>query len=86
MAINPRNLPMREMPPTWMRVTGMFVIIGSAWLSDWFNRQEAWRLSRFRDKSALYGGRNVDADENNPTWGPKGRYKWNFSEEKHKGW
>ena len=39
----------------------------------WLLEDEMHRTSRFRDKSALFGGLNPDP-ENNPSWGPKEPY------------
>ena len=45
---------------------------------DWLIIFFFLRMTRFRDKSALFGGRKGPDDE--PTWGDK-EYKWKFSEQ-----
>lgn len=73
--INPRNLTIEAPTPSFFKaVRDALIIIPIIFtVSHWLTEDEFHRTSRFRDKSALYGGINPDP-ENNPSWGPKTPY------------
>ena len=83
-ALNPRNVAYIKNAPYSMQVA--YVVLGFAIcvpLGSYLERQEHNRMSRFRDKSALFGKEKGPDDE--PSWGDK-EYYWRFSQWKRSWW
>ncbi len=78
MTINPRNFRVANAAPWYVQVGGLALAWSAMAFGAWLDRVEQHRMTRFRDKSALYAGANPDP-ENNPSWGPKGDYPYNYS-------
>merc|ERR1712096_177576 len=83
-ALNPRNMQYYPAAPYSYQFSVVFVgfAIGLPFF-DWFERQDENRLTRFRDKSALFG-KELGPDDP-PSWGDKD-YKWPVSQWKHSWW
>ena len=76
MGVNPRNI---QLPgrgalgyPAQAMVVGVLWGVG-LYAELYFLRKEAHRMTRFRDKSALFG--KVKGPDDPPSWGPPGPYK-----------
>jgi hypothetical protein len=78
MGINPRTINYVQGPSKAALAFSVAICFFSIGLGHFLEKQEANRMTRFRDKSALYGGRKGPDDE--PSWGDK-EYKWRFSED-----
>ena len=75
MGVNPRNihLPGRHplsYPVQFALATG--ILVTGMWLDRELLRLEAHRMTRFRDRSAMYG--KVKAEGEPPSWGRAGPY------------
>ena len=70
-----------EEPPFWESMAKAVIFMAVFFpIGHYFDVQEHNRMSKFRDKSALFRGINPDP-ENNPSWGfPFKDYKWKVSE------
>lgn len=77
MGINPRQLTYLPAPNWKVQVFTMAAILGAGVLGNYLELQEGNRQVRFRDQSALFGGRKGPDDQ--PSWGTK-EYAWKFSE------
>ena len=76
-AFNPRNFVYNPPAPYSMQFAGFFFALTvSYFVGDYLDRQEQNRMTRFRDKSALFG-KELGPDDP-PSWGDK-EYKWNVS-------
>ena len=73
MGVNPRNLKYSPRMPAYVSLPIVLGALGIAIVADQkFLSMEAHRMTRFRDKSAMYG-KQLGPDDN-PSWGPKGDY------------
>ena len=75
MGVNPRNISLPGRHPIGYRaqfVIGMGILALGAYLDRAQLRLEAHRMTRFRDKSAMFG--KVKAPGEPPSWGPSGPY------------
>ena len=77
MGINPRNIQYITPPSYRVQALVLTICLSGAYFGHYLEKQEVNRMTRFRDKSALYGGNKGPDDE--PSWGDK-TYKWRFSE------
>ena len=73
MGINPRNLAVRTNAPLPFQVGAFLFTLSALGLGMYIDRVEAYRLTRFRDKSMLYGKPKAEGEA--PSWG--GEY-WTF--------
>ena len=77
-AFNPRNFVYNPPAPYSMQFAAFFVSVGLSWVGgNYLEHQEISRMTRFRDKSALFG-KELGPDDP-PSWGDK-EYKWNVSQ------
>ena len=83
-ALNPRNIAYVYTPSYKVQFAGLAFAFGVGWpLGRYLDRQDKNRMSRFRDKSALFGKEKGPDDE--PSWGDKDYY-WKFSQWKMSWW
>lgn len=75
MGINPRNLSIRPQPGLAQNVIGLslFLVFG-LYGEKLYWKTESWRMTRFRDKSAMFGKELGPNDP--PSWGPPGPYPY----------
>ena len=78
MGINPKTINYIRAPSLIVQAGVYAFCLSGAALGHYLEKQEANRMTRFWDKSALYGGLKGPDDE--PSWGDK-EYKWKFSED-----
>ena len=75
MGVNPRNISLVKRHPLPYSVQAVLAL-GLLGLGGWLEREkfrlEAHRMTRFRDKSAMYG--KVKAPGEPPSWGPAEPY------------
>jgi len=77
MGVNPRAIYWPTRAPTWAQLLIAIPIYTFGFTYEWFNwRNESWRMTRFRDKSALFG---CDRTDENPSWGPPGPYPYRIT-------
>jgi hypothetical protein len=69
MGINPRQLTYHPGVNWKGNVFLLTALFGAAWLGHYMEKQEGNRQVRYRDQSALFGGRKSPEDE--PSWGDK---------------
>ena len=86
--LNPRNLTNYPvMPYKYQAVISVGIVVVGVTAGYYFERQEFNRMTRFRDKSALFG-KQLGPDDP-PSWGDK-EYAWRVSspewEKKHNKW
>ena len=83
-ALNPRNIAYVYTPSYKHQFASLALALGVGWsVGRYIDRQDKNRMSRFRDKSALFGKEKGPDDE--PSWGDK-EYYWKFSQWKMSWW
>ena len=77
-ALNMRNIHHIEQLPYKFQIPyAIGVLVFSVTLGNYIDKQDMYRQTRFRDKSALYGKEKGPDDP--PSWGEKDYY-WKFSQ------
>ena len=84
--LNPRNIKFSPQVPYKVQAAyGIFAVVVFGSLGEYVQKQEVNRMTRFRDKTALYGSEKGPDDE--PSWGCKEKdFKWNFSQWPRSWW
>ena len=85
-AFNPRNIHYapRASYKFQFGVGAVLIAVGHT-VGQYIEEQENNRMTRFRDKSALYGSEKGPDDQ--PSWGCKDEdFKWNFSKWPRSWW
>ena len=82
--LNPRNINYFYQPSYKVQIAQALLVFAIGIPGgNYLERQEQNRMSRFRDKSALYGTEKGPDDE--PSWGDK-EYIWQFSKMPRSWW
>ena len=83
-ALNPRNIAYIYTPSYKVQIVMLAFALGAGWpIGRYIEAQDRNRMTRFRDKSALFGKEKGPDDE--PSWGDK-EYNWKFSQWKTSWW
>ena len=83
-AMNPRNVQYHYFPTYKVQSFWAAVVLATGIpLGLYLEHQDVNRMTRFRDKSALYGKEKGPDEE--PSWGDK-EYYWKFSQWKRTWW
>jgi hypothetical protein len=83
-ALNPRNIEYLYTPSYKIQAVMFASVFGFGWpIGRYLEEQDQNRMTRFRDKSALFGKEKGPDDE--PSWGAK-EYYWKFGKWERKWW
>ena len=84
--LNPRNFEYVPSASYKLQIAWLALLLPVAFtVGEYIEQQEFNRMTRFRDKSALYGSEKGPDDE--PSWGCKeSEFKWNFSKWPRSWW
>lgn len=78
MGINPRNITYPARAPLYFQIP--VAIVGgvvAVWWEMWHINNETHRMTRFRDKSALFG--KPKGPDDTPSWGPSEPYPYRLT-------